>query len=114
MQERRVADPVGEVLDQLEQRLLRPVDVLEDEHERLRVGELAGPLARGPGDLLLAALGLDRLEHARGEAEQVGDGLVLAADAQLLDAPPAAGSSSVIPAATFTISASGQYVIPSP
>ena len=26
-----------------------------------------GPLARGPGDLLLAALGLDRLEHADGE-----------------------------------------------
>ena len=28
---------------------------------------------------------LDRLEHARGEAEQVGDGLVLAARAELLD-----------------------------
>ena len=63
-QERRVADALGEVLDQLEQRLLGPVDVLEDEDERLRVGELGGPLAGRPGDLLRAPLGLDRLEHA--------------------------------------------------
>ena len=55
-QQRRVLDPLGEVLDQLEQRLLGPVDVLEDEDERLRVGELRGPLARRPRDLLLAPL----------------------------------------------------------
>ena len=72
------------MLDQLEQRLLAPVDVLEHEHERLRLGELLGPGAGGPGDLLLAALALDRLEHADGETEQVGDRLVLAAVAQLL------------------------------
>ena len=84
-QERRVAHPLGDVLDQLEQRLLGPVDVLEDEHERLRVGQLSRPLAGGPGDLLLAALALDGLEHAGGEAEQVGDRLVRAALAELLD-----------------------------
>src|SRR5581483_9056381 len=83
-EERRLAHPGGEVLDQLEQRLLAPVDVLEDEHERLRGGELLGPRARGPGDLLLRALALDGLEDADGEAEQVGDGVVFAVGAQLL------------------------------
>ncbi len=68
---------------ELEQRLLAPVDVLEQEHERLRLGELLGPRARRPGDLLLGPHALDRLEHADGEAEQVGDRLVLAARAQL-------------------------------
>ena len=84
-QERRVADELGEVLDQLEQRLLGPVDVLEHEHERLRIRELRGPLPRRPRDLLLRALALDGLEHARGVREQVGDGLVLAAGAKLLE-----------------------------
>ena len=84
-QQRHVLDALGEVLDQVEQRLLGPVDVLEDEHERLRVGELGRPLAGRPGDLLLAPLGLDRLEHADGEREQVGDRVVAAAGAQLRD-----------------------------
>ena len=83
--QRRVLDPLGQVLDQLEQRLLAPVDVLEDEDQRPRVGELGGPLARRPGDLLLAALGLDPLEHADGEREQVGDRVVAALGAQLRD-----------------------------
>ena len=73
------------MLDQLEQRLLGPVDVLEDQHERLRLSHPLGPLARGPGDLLLAAVAGDRLEHAGGEAEQVGDGLGRAAVAELLE-----------------------------
>ena len=72
------------MLDQLEQRLLAPVHVLEDEHERLRLGELLRPGARGPRDLLLRALALDGFEHADGEPEQIGDRLVLAVVAQLL------------------------------
>ena len=72
------------MLEQLEQRLLSPVHVFEDEDERLRLGELLGPRARGPGDLLLRALAFDGLQHADGEAEQVGDRFVLAAGAQLL------------------------------
>ena len=84
-EKRRLAHPGGEMLDQLEQGLLRPVDVLEDEDERLHGCEAFGPFAHGPRDLLLAALALHRLEHARGEAEQVGDRLVLATDLQLLD-----------------------------
>ena len=73
------------MLDQLEQRLLRPVNVFEYEHERLLLRHSLRPLARGPGDLLLAALRVNGLEHAGGEAEQVGDHLVLAGDAELLD-----------------------------
>ena len=49
------------------------MDVLEDENERLDVGELVDELARGPGDLRLAALAVDRLEDARRETEQLGD-----------------------------------------
>ena len=84
-QERRVLDPLGQVLDELEQRILGPVDVLEDEDQRLRGRELGGPLARRPGDLLLAPLRLDPLEHADREREQIGDGVVAAGGLQLRD-----------------------------
>ena len=47
-------------------------------------------------------------------AEQVGDRLVLAATRGASSAPSSSGSSSVMPAEAFTISASGQYVTPSP
>src|SRR5258708_38839559 len=82
-QEKRRPPHRSEMLDQLEQRLLAPVDVLEHEHERLRLRELLAPRARRPRDLLLRALALDRLEHADGEPEQVGDRFVFAARAQL-------------------------------
>ena len=82
---RRRANPRSEVLDHLQQRLLPPVDVLEHEHERLCRRELLGPGANRPRDLLLAALAFDRLEHANRETEQVGDRLVLARVAQLLE-----------------------------
>ena len=61
--EKRRADPVREVLDQVEKRLLGPVDVLEEENERLDVAERLHDLARRPGDLLRASLALERLEH---------------------------------------------------
>ena len=77
-------DACRQMLDQVEHRLLRPVDVLEHEHERLQVGELDRPRLRGPRDLGGRALATDRVEHARGEGEQVGDRLVAAARAQLL------------------------------
>ena len=47
-QQRRLAHPGGEVLDQLEQRLLGPVDVLEDEHERLLAARAARPTRARP------------------------------------------------------------------
>jgi len=84
-QQRRLAHPGGEVLDQLEQRFLGPVNVLEEQDERLLLRDPLCPFARCPGDLLRARLRLDRLEHARGQPEQVGHGLVLAERAQLLD-----------------------------
>ena len=73
------------MLDHLQQRLFAPVDVLEHEHERLGSRELLGPGTDRPGDLLLTALALDRLEHADRQAEKVGNRLVLAGVAQLLE-----------------------------
>ena len=83
-EERALAHPLREMVDQLEQRLFGPVDVLEDEHERLDVRELVDELARRPRNLRLAPLVLDRLEHARGQTEQLGDRFLAAALEQLL------------------------------
>ncbi len=107
-QERRLAHPGGEVLDQLEQRLLGPVDVLEDEHERLHVGELVGPGTGCPGDLLRAALAArrprGRRRRARAGRRPPRPRSTCAASRPLR----ATGSSSEIPADDLTISASGQ------
>ncbi len=61
------------------------MDVLEEEDERLHVGEPAHDLTRRPRDLRWAALTLDRLQQPRGQADQVGDGIVLTARPQLLE-----------------------------
>ena len=47
-QERAVAHPVGHVLDQLEQRLLRPVDVLEDQDQAAASAPSAAPTRARP------------------------------------------------------------------
>src|SRR5919106_1305934 len=83
--EERRADPVGEVLDEIEQRLLGPVDILKEEDKRLHVAERLHDLPRRPRDLLGASLALERLEHPRREPEHVRDRLLLAARAQLLE-----------------------------
>ena len=83
-QQRTLAHPLREMVDQLEQRLFGPVDVLEDHDQRLHVGQLVGELARSPGDLRRATLALDRFHHAGREAEELGDRLVAAALDQLL------------------------------
>ena len=83
--EQRRPNPVGHVLDQVEERLLRPVDVLEEEDERLDVGERLHDVACRPRDLLRAPLALEGFEHTRGEPEDVGDRLLLAARAELLE-----------------------------
>ena len=51
-EQRRVADPVDDVLDQVEQRRLRPVDVVEDDDERLLARQLLEQPAHGPERLL--------------------------------------------------------------
>ena len=83
--EQRRPHPVREVLDEVEHRLLGPVDVLEEEDERLHVAQRVHDLARGPRDLLRAALALDGFQQARGQADEVGDSVVLAALAKLLE-----------------------------
>ena len=83
--QQRRAHPVGDVLDEVEHRLLGPVDVLEEEDERLHVGKRAHDLAGGPRDLLRAALALDSFQEARSQADQVGDSIVFAAGAELLE-----------------------------
>ena len=84
-QHRGIVHPVGEMLDEIEERLLRPVHVLEAEHERLRLGERRRPLLRGPGDLLPASAPRDGVEHPRGEPEQVRDGVARAGLPELLE-----------------------------
>jgi hypothetical protein len=78
-------DAVGQVLDEVEQRLLRPVQVLEAQDERLRLRQVDRPLVRGPGDLLAAAGPGHRVEHTRGEAEQVRHGVARAGFPELLE-----------------------------
>ena len=61
------------------------MDVLEEEDERLHLGDALHHLARGPGDLLRAALAFERLHQPGGEPEDVGDRLLGAALAELLE-----------------------------
>ena len=95
------------MLDHVEERLLGPVHVLEDEHERLHVRELLRPPERRPLQLLGRPLALCGAEDAERHGEQVGDGLALAAEAQLLEGV-VRRSSSVMPALALIIDASGQ------
>ncbi len=64
---------------------LRPVDVLEEEDERLDVRDALHDLACRPRDLLRAALSFERLHQPCRKPENVGHGLLGAALAQLLE-----------------------------
>ena len=79
------AHPVRDVLDEIEQRLFGPVDVLEEKDERLNLGDSLHHLARRPGDLLRASLPLERLHQPGGETEDVRNRLFGAALAELLE-----------------------------
>ncbi len=83
-QDGNALDPARQMLDQVEHRLLGPVDVLEDEHERLQVGELRCPGLRGPRDLGRGAVAAHRIENAGRQSEQIRDRFVAAAFPQLL------------------------------
>ena len=84
-QHRRVAERAGQVLDHVEQRLLRPVDVLEDEDERLRVASCSAHAEAAQLSSPARARVLGGAEHAERDREQVGDRLALAAGAELLE-----------------------------
>ena len=64
---------------------LGPVDVLEEQDQRLHVGDPLHDLARRPRDLLRAALAFERLHQPCREPEDVRDGLLGAALAELLE-----------------------------
>jgi hypothetical protein len=61
------------------------VNVLEQEDQRLDVSDAVHDLACGPSDLLRASLTLERLHEARGQPEDVRDGLLRTALAKLLE-----------------------------
>ena len=113
-EERRRPHLRDEVLDEGEQSLVGPVQVLEDEHGRLGSGELLQE-ARPSGEVLLA-IRVRRLEaDQRFEAiQQPG------AVGPWAPAPPASqrrlaiSSSSRMPACALTISARAQKEMPSP
>ena len=120
-EQRRVAAPVGEVLDEVEQPLVGPVQVLEHEHERRPLGhrlDVAPP--RGEG--LVARLALGRAGEADQRAQVLLDPRRLAGVAHERRAPTSrasrrpspASSVSRIPASLLTISSSAQYATPSP
>ena len=98
--EDRPGGPLRELLDQVEQRRLGPVDVLEHEQQRTLAGERLEEAADGPRALAggCRALGEpDQLEHALHDELGV---LGLRKDGPQIEAS--------------TISRSGRYVAPSP
>ena len=110
---RCVVDAVGEVLDEVEERLLRPVDVLEAEHDGLRLREARRPLVRSPGDLLAAA-GPETLSSTPDARPSRSATASLVHASRSFSIASSGESSSEIPAAACTISASGRYAMPSP
>ena len=73
------------MLDHVQHALVGPLDVLEDEHERLHLGELLGPAERGPTGLGARGDVLGGAKNAEGDTEQIRDRLALAADPELLE-----------------------------
>src|SRR5581483_4111927 len=66
-EDRRRAAPAGEVLEQVEERRLGPVDVVEEDHQRLPLRERLEQAAHGPEDLLRRRVRVREPEQA-GEA----------------------------------------------
>ena len=103
----------GDVLQQVEELLLRPVDVLEHEHERLHLCELLRPAPGRPPKLLAgAARPAPRGRRARRRAARRRPRSRSRSAASPRLRPTE--SSSEMPADVLTIDASGKYVTPSP
>jgi len=105
--EHRSLRPLAEVLDQVEQRRLRPMDVLEDRDDGVRAGQRLEQSSYGP-----EALGRGRgaVGDADGERDLLGGASAFSSAARSSTSPARTSS----PAAWRTISASGQNVMPSP
>ena len=106
---RRVPRPLGDVLDEVEERRLTPVDVVEDDHERTLPRERLEQSPHRP-EALLGAPGRPLARRERRDV--LGDELASGATDDPLDCPARAESPS--PTACETISATGRNVIPSP
>ena len=80
-QDRRARGEQRDVLDQVAERLLAPLDVVEDDHERPLGRRLLQRLAKGPGDLLRRCR---RLALAEQRADRRRGGLVRRQHVELL------------------------------
>ena len=72
--DRGTARPVGDVVDEIEERRLAPVDVVEHRHEPAPFGHRLQQLPEGPGDLLGGRRGLPQAEDLE---EAVGHGFAI-------------------------------------
>ena len=88
---RRVPDPVREVVDEVEERGLAPVRVLDDEHERTLPGEPSEQPAERPKELFARRAPLeaqrrrDGARHGRAVLETLDELVELAVRGRLLD-----------------------------
>ena len=108
--------PVGQVLEEAEQRRVGPVDVLHDQHERRALRDRLQEPAPGREQLLLrrrlACVDPEQRQQARAQPRQVV--ATRAATASSFAVATSGGSDSKMPACALTISPSAQNVIPSP
>ena len=114
-EDRQARRPVDEALDELEERVVGPVEVLEEEDERPSAGNRLDEALPGAKRLLAIRLAATHESHQWGEARLQPLGVVDSGEdlAELLGCS-ARPSDSRMPACAFTISPSAQNVMPSP
>ena len=107
-EQRDAGREVDDVVDEVEHGVLGPVEVLEDDERRLLVGEVLEEPAHGPEQLVLGGA-VGRQADGRGDpardASAVRQG---AASASTFALASAWSSASVMPAASWTSSRTGQ------
>ena len=103
------------MLDEVEERRLGPVDVVEDDDERPPARERLEQPPDRPEALLLAGGPLGEADElADAVRDDVGLSLAVRRAREALPGPARRVSSPASPAAVLTASTSGQKVIPSP
>ena len=113
--------PVGELVDEVEQAVVGPVQILEDEHERAAARRAPREAAARPRTPRRASAAPPPRRGrpagascARRPGALASSARASTIDAELLLAPSAASSVSRIPACALTISPSAQKLTPSP